>query len=132
MTTAQKETRAYSMPRFTRDPVAVGLIKKITTRAMALYMAQGVTLDRQATEMDLSATHANGNPLNFDKLMAFDDFNLMHDITGIYINLDRETGKLMNHFRPRCTAQTSPSFPRGAGISQTESEVRAKRKDAGQ
>lgn len=134
MATITKEMRDAQRPinqahvQFTTDPVARNLIRKIVTRAISIYAAQEVKLDRMSTEMDLSAVHANGNPLNFDRLLAFDDFNLMHDITGIYINLDRETGKLMNFFSPRSTAQTSPSFPRGAGVSQTEAEVRAKRR----
>lgn len=51
--------------------------------------------------MDLIATHANGCPLDFARLEHFDDLNLFHDICGIGEHLNRETGELMNMFRPR-------------------------------
>jgi len=40
--------------------------------------------------------------LDFEKLLSFDDFNFYHDMFGIHNNLDRNTGKLKNHFVPRC------------------------------
>ncbi len=99
---AKATKRSYSLPRFTRDPVAVALILKIARRAVGLYSAHGVKLDLLETQMDLSATHAGGCRLNLDKLLAADDFNFMHDITGINRHLDRDTGKLMHYFTPRC------------------------------
>lgn len=96
---------AIIAPIFTNDPVAIDLIRKISRRAVSLYAAQGISLDRMSTQMDLSATHANGNPLDLDRLLAFDDFNFMHDITGIYRHLNRDTGKLGNFFRPRSSAR---------------------------
>jgi hypothetical protein len=56
--------------------------------------------------MDLTACHANGNPLDLEKLAAADDFNVAHDVGGISRNIDRDTGKLANCFSPRCTART--------------------------
>lgn len=56
--------------------------------------------------MDLIATHANGCPLDFDKLLAFDDFNFQHDFWGIVSHIDRNTGKLKNNFLPRCHTQS--------------------------
>lgn len=53
-------------------------------------------------EMDLIATHANGCPLDFVKLSNADDFNLLHDVSGIGRHLDRSTGELRDHFWPRC------------------------------
>lgn len=57
--------------------------------------------------MDLQATHANGCPLDLDKLLSFDRFNFTHDVLGIERHLDRRDdsptgGKLLNHFLPRC------------------------------
>lgn len=53
--------------------------------------------------MDITACHANGNPLDLPKLLAFDDFNFGHDVFGIEAHLDRETGKLGDCFSPRCS-----------------------------
>ncbi|QNT79199.1 DUF6874 family protein [Entomobacter blattae] len=46
----------------------------------------------------LMVCHYNSIPLDFDRLLSFEDFSLAHDILGI----DRYTGKMTNHFRPRC------------------------------
>lgn len=53
--------------------------------------------------MDLCACHANGNPLDFEKLVRFDDFSFAHDIAGIARHINRDTGKLERNFLPRCS-----------------------------
>lgn len=55
-----------------------------------------------AVEMDVIAVHANGCPLDLQKLLDADDFNFAHDVDGIYWHLDRTTGRLTDHFLPRC------------------------------
>lgn len=57
--------------------------------------------DVQSLEMDITATHANGCPLDLDKLLRADEFNFLHDVTGIRNCLNRETGEL-GVFLPRC------------------------------
>lgn len=52
-------------------------------------------------ELDLAAANVDVG-LDTEKLVAFDDFNLFHDIYGIYRHMDRDTGKLTGYFRPRC------------------------------
>src|SRR3546814_9284171 len=85
-------------------------IKKIVARAAAIVEKQGRTVDRRGLEMDLAACHANGNRLRLDDLAKADDFNLLHDVVGIHRHLDRETGKLMDHFVPRFTARRRPKW----------------------
>lgn len=52
----------------------------------------------------LAADGVNGNrPLDWDRLIAADDFNFMHDISGICRHMNRETGALGDHFMPRIT-----------------------------
>lgn len=51
--------------------------------------------------MDLTACHANGNPLRLNDLLAADDFNVAHDVGGISRHINRDTGKLENCFSPR-------------------------------
>lgn len=60
-------------------------------------------LDYQSLLMDLEACHSNGNPLDFQRLEKFDDFNFCHDVFGIVRHLDRNNGKLINFFSPRCS-----------------------------
>jgi hypothetical protein len=52
----------------------------------------------------LAADGVNGNPpIDWDRLLAADYFNFMHDIGGICRHMNRETGVLGNCFVPRCT-----------------------------
>ncbi|GLK77997.1 hypothetical protein GCM10008171_32510 [Methylopila jiangsuensis] len=78
------------------------LVDKIVSRALADGLIR--KRERLSTEMDLCATAANGCPMDFAKLLAADDFNFAHDLYGIEDHLDRATGRLLNHFRPRCAA----------------------------
>lgn len=55
-------------------------------------------------KMTLSACHANGNPLDFRKMMEVEDSTFLHDITGICKNMNVDTGKLRNFFVPRCSS----------------------------
>lgn len=54
--------------------------------------------------MTISAVHCNGNKLDLKRLLDADDFTFYHDIQGMMQNIDTRTGKLNNHFLPRCTA----------------------------
>ena len=58
---------------------------------------------RQTLVMDLTATRANGCPMDFARLLKAPAFDFLHDLYGIYRHLDRETGKLMDSFLPRCS-----------------------------
>ncbi len=80
--------------------------KNIAARAVSIRRQAGIRVSKGAEMdhmMDLIATHANGNPLDFDKMLAADDFNLAHDVFGIERHLDRSTGELTNFFSPRCS-----------------------------
>jgi hypothetical protein len=77
------------------------LVRKIVKRARSL----GWERRTDDCVMDLIACHANGNPMDFAKLLAADDFNLMHDVAGIARHMDFQTGKLLGHFSPRCSAR---------------------------
>jgi len=82
---------------FTVTEVESLLINKIARRAQKC----GWDRDTTETRMDLSACHANGCPLDFERLLAADDFNLLHDVCGIARHIDHGTGELMDCFRPR-------------------------------
>lgn len=71
-------------------------------RAHRTATSAGWTYPQKDAHMDLVATHANGCPLDFEKLVAADDFNFAHDVFGIYRHIDRTTGELTRCFRPRC------------------------------
>lgn len=55
--------------------------------------------------MELTAADGvNGNaPLDWDRLLTADDFNFMHDLSGICRHINRDTGELENCFVPRFT-----------------------------
>lgn len=52
--------------------------------------------------IDIMVVHLNGCPLDFDKLFNSDSEHFYKDMAGIFENINRETGKLENGFRPRC------------------------------
>lgn len=80
-------------------------IAKIINRACDLhkaYMGQPIG-DKLSLDMDITATHLNGCPLDLDKLFAFPDADFSHDVFGIKRHIDRATGTLGDHFEPRCS-----------------------------
>jgi hypothetical protein len=82
------------------------LVTQIAGRWIGLLNQHGKGgADPLSIRMDLMAANGvNGNnPLDLGKLMDFDDFNFAHDMSGISNCMNRETGKLENHFSPRCT-----------------------------
>lgn len=77
-------------------------IRALTTRARALEIKHGgEARPRKDWMMDFTACHANSVPLRLGALLEADDFNFMHDAFGICRHMDRETGKLQDHFLPR-------------------------------
>lgn len=80
-------------------------VREIVTRAEALTKKFGHgTIDSLSTTMDLIACHNHGCKLDLGELAKADDFNLAHDVFGIARHLNRETGKLEGHYRPRYAA----------------------------
>lgn len=77
------------------------LVSECADRAEELGLI-GTDVDaRLGFEMDLTAVHANGCPMDFQRLLDADDFNFVHDVGGIKRHLNRETGELLDMFRPR-------------------------------
>lgn len=96
------------MIQFNATSKEMMLISLIVDRAMKIKALQG--RERMDLMMDLDATHSNGCPLDFQKLLDADDFNFMHDMSGISNCLDRDddsptAGQMLNLFRPRCAAK---------------------------
>lgn len=77
------------------------LIDEIVKRAWRYDWVRASHDQPMGLHMDIAATHANGCPLRLDDLLNADEFNFTHDISGIINCLDRDTGKLTRHFRPR-------------------------------
>jgi hypothetical protein len=88
---------------FSTEGVAAETVDAVVDRAVAMHRENGSKRPRLQIRMDLIATHANGNPLDWDKLRAADDFNFAHDLFGIESHIDRATGELTRCFSPRCS-----------------------------
>lgn len=73
-------------------------INRIVDRALLM----NPEADRLSLNMDITACHANGCPLDFEKLESFDAFNFAHDVFGISRHIDRNTGELTRCFLPHC------------------------------
>lgn len=76
-------------------------IAEIADRAFKLAVELGDLYPLMDAEMDITATHANGCPLDLCELLAADDANFGHDVFGIRHFIDRGTGKLDECFLPR-------------------------------
>lgn len=98
---AKAVKRTQDEVSFSCAPAERAIIRKIAQRARALWLDHGIDRSLLDIDMDITATHCNGNPLRLADLRAADDFNFMHDVGGIARHLDRETGFLMDHFSPR-------------------------------
>lgn len=83
------------------------LIGQIADRAVMLYAKHGVRVDRLDTLLDVMAVHTKVQPLRLDDLLGADDFNFIHDITGINRHLDRENYRLNDAFSPRFSARAT-------------------------
>lgn len=81
------------------------LIGLIVARAIRINPTLMKMTSRLELRMDITACHCNDSPLDLDKILIADDFNLMHDVIGIFNHMDRKTGKLTDHFLPRMRKQ---------------------------
>lgn len=77
---------------------------KVMDRAEPLFVEAGIVFDRGSLLMDLDSCDETGDPLDYEKLLAFPDADFGHDIFGIRRHMDRSSwpGKLKNCFLPRC------------------------------
>lgn len=89
------------MISFHVDIQTARLISKVAARTTAHAEQIGFEYDKETAEMDLTAAHANGCPIDFVALLDSDASNFGHDVFGIRSNLDRTTGELRNCFVPR-------------------------------
>lgn len=89
-------------PSFDIPKEDIELIAKIMDRLSDYCNQHDIyTFVRTFAQMDLTATHANGCPMDLEKLLAADDFEFQDDLNGITLHLNRETGKLMDGFVPK-------------------------------
>jgi len=98
------------MIKFDTNKTEAKLIHRIVARAMVVAVNSLVDYTPQDCEMDVTACHRNGNPLDLKKLESFPDFDFTHDVFGIRRHLDRKTGRLKNCFSPR--SSTTRRFAR--------------------
>lgn len=83
----------------------LGLIQRIGKRGQDLATRSKIRYPWTAMLADVEACHCNGTRLDLQKLLKVPDPIFSHDILGIRRNIDRRTGKIGNHFRPRCAAK---------------------------
>lgn len=76
------------------------VIREIAARAHAMNPEYQL----MDCEMDITATHLNGNPLKLAELASAAQFDFAHDVFGIARKLDRSTGQLTDCFSPRYSA----------------------------
>ena len=87
---------------FKRTTLEASLIKQIvhrTQREGAYYD------DKLNMEMDITAVHLNGCPLDLRKFLECSSNDFAHDIFGIANHIDRRTGTLKGGFIPLCAQE---------------------------
>jgi len=89
--------------KFTKNEAEARLIGQITKKVFgAWFLAdRNTTRDTLSIMMDLDACHANGCPLDLQRMLEADSDSLINDVLGIAVNLDRDTGRLQNGYIPR-------------------------------
>lgn len=95
------------------------VINRVIDRAIQkVFVPANITVDRVDLAMDLEAAHSLC-PLDFEQLLTASNFDFNHDIAGIRHHLNRDTGKLMDYFVPRCALSHCDKFytsrPEGNG-----------------
>lgn len=81
------------------------LIGKIAKRAFPMAREAGIEYDYPDIVMDLTACHANGNPLDLKALLDAPDADFGHDVFGVRRFINRSTGKLGGCFSPRLSCR---------------------------
>ena len=76
----------------------MGIVKRFRKIAPELGIYD---LDPMKLDMDISACHLNGCPLDLTGLLNASNADFNHDVSGIIGNIDRDTGKLKECFTPR-------------------------------
>lgn len=79
------------------------IIHLIAKRRVEMARKMNVEDEVTTAAMDIEVTHHNC-PLKLQELLKADDADFGHDVFGIRRHLNRETGKLENHFHPRYAA----------------------------
>lgn len=100
---AKKQKRTFADVSFATSPEARALVGRIVERAIALLKSYDMEAPSPIDlTMDLVATHANGCPMDWQKLLDAPDGDFGHDVAGIMRHIDRQTGELQDCFVPRC------------------------------
>jgi hypothetical protein len=95
------------MVNFNATKDEMQLIAKIARRALDYAKQDGLDIDYTEMEMDITACHCNGMPLDLEKLQDAEEFTFRHDVFGISRCIDRNTGEIGNCFVPRCAKPES-------------------------
>jgi hypothetical protein len=94
-------TPAPKFAKFNASKFEHSIIRGIAARAVKLARENGIPYDQQSAEMDITACHCNGCPLELDRLRDADAATFGHDVLGIRRHINRTTGELGGMFLPR-------------------------------
>lgn len=94
-------------PMTVKTAIEMDVMGRIADRAVGLYANHNVRVERLDTLLDVMAVHTKIQPLRLDDLLAADDLNFIHDITGINRHLDRDNYQLTDGFSPRFSARAA-------------------------
>ena len=87
----------------TQTKTILAIAKRVEAILYRLYQG-GHPCDTLSIMMDIEAAILV-NPMDLTRWLEGEEFDFFHDWTGIYENLNRETGEIENGFRPRYSKQ---------------------------
>lgn len=99
------EPKTGANVRFDVKPRDLAYIGLIVARFLRFLSDRGIAVTENHAknlQIDLGVCHRNGCELDLNALLQMDLTPFVEDCVNIGKNLDRNTGKLMNGYRPRC------------------------------
>jgi hypothetical protein len=97
-------SRTPLAPKLRANAIEAAMIRAIVQRAKKLAPPEW-SIDTLDLELDITACHLNGCKLKLTELLAAAGADFGHDVFGIRKHIDRTSGQLTDHFRPRFAAQ---------------------------
>ncbi len=93
------------MIKFKCSKTEYDLITQICERVSTMAKSMKLDYPMREIQMDITACHCNGNPLDLEKFRDAPKADFGHDAFGIRRYIDRSTGKLTECFSPRCSTR---------------------------
>lgn len=91
--------------------IDMGACRNIAARYLRLLVRLDLEPKMDVSTIVLALVHAHDTqPMRLNNLLASDDRDFAHDVSGILRNINVQTGRLENCFSPRCGLREHPEL----------------------